>query len=1569
MAGHVQRVVGGWFGGISGVRDETFLEALEAHALSNPSCPALRIGAETVSYGVLVERIHDVASRLDVSPGDVIAVRMADSVRSFVLLLGALRAGAVCLALDPRLPPSRESDMLAQAGAVDILDERVQLGARLGSTPPMPGGDQSAYVVFTSGTTGRPKGVLVTHRGLHLTAEHSAYWFGLESGDRLLCTASWAFDASWWETAVALTSGATIVRSPLELAATYLAEVDAALMTPSVANWLAPHVRGLRCFGLAGEAPNTHLVQQLTDRASKVLNLYGPAEASICVSIGEITPGQTIHAGAPLPGVYAYVLDAGLEPVPDGERGQLHISGRCVGNGYIGDEAELAKKFVPDPFRPGETMYVTGDIASFDSEGRITLHGRIDDQLKIRGVRVEPAEVAEVIRGLDGVLDVAVCPVVMGGREVLGALIVGDDFSEQGQLLAAVQQGCRERLPDAMIPRVWNWADALPIGVGGKLNRSVVVDALSSNLEGDLDDDSDFDDNVSSFQRAVRQSLAGTPDLALSLLEQGLDSLGAVRLAAEVNRELGIDLRAADMMANRSLRELEDFVGRADAQSHETPRTTEYDVLSPGEARLYHLWHADRSSTSYNVPFTVDFVGEVDCDRLVESVRYTVRAHDELHARFVEDPDLHVEIVPTELSIDVLDLEAERDRERCAEEALADIAWVPFDLSEGRLIRAVALRLGRRSVRLILVAHHAVIDGASATSIAEQIFATYAYGPAQLSGSGDGYRRYATGASLRAARQGERLREGWTDYLRGAPDVLGMPFTTNPIERGSAVSINVAQQLAPELARALRETAQQTGCTLFHVLLAAYGHLLSTWAGTQDTVVAALTSHRPTVEDGDTVGFFIETLPVRVPRMRAKSDEAIRAVRDSVVHAMSLADLPFEDIVSQVSATRVPGRMPLAQMAINMFDLPAPWVAHDGQVSASLAFPLARDSKFDILLYIHPGQQGMELRWAFRADMFSHELIEQFTRQFRDTLTAISGLTVQSPSAVDTETRCEQRIDLVSRPARGKVLRADGTEHDVRHTVVSLLGHLTSQGIERRGLIAIRAERTPVLAAALVALREESRPWLILDPSWPEPLVEEILARVKPAALVSLTPQLAVTALDGWSALPDDVGYVASTSGTTGIPKLVFGDGEAIDSQVQWHLDKLRGDRVRGVMSSGLAYDPLLRDIFVPLLADGVLLVPDVEPHQAPAVFLDQLELHEITLLHSTPGVLGTLTDVDHKPIETMRLVLLGGENLTHANARAAHRLFPNARIFNVYGTTESPQIASAFEWTPEVGSDQLIVPIGSGRGANRVLVVDERGELCPVGVLGEVAIESPQLARGYLGSDGQPTALRSGGRPGRYLTGDLGRIDLAGRVHLAGRGDHQVKVAGVRVELDGIEATVRAVEGVQRVTVRPGGINSNGGALVAIVQPEATADTSRVSARVEAALAARLGPNVMPHIVVTRSPVLTASGKVDVPATLQIGDGGDYELPWSATEREVADLWSEVLGSPPERPTVSFFHIGGNSLSALRMLRRLDELTGVAITASDFFSAPTVRSLATLIEEEEMRVLTGYDLQNLLES
>lgn len=436
---------------------------------------------------------------------------------------------------------------------------------------------------------------------------------------------------------------------------------------------------------------------------------------------------------------------------------------------------------------------------------------------------------------------------------------------------------------------------------------------------------------------------------------------------------------------------------------------------------------------------------------------------------------------------------------------------------------------------------------------------------------------------------------------------------------------------------------------------------------------------------------------------------------------------------------------------------------------------------------------------------------------------------------------------------------------------------------------------------------------------------------------------------------PERRGYLSFTSGTTGEPKPVRAAERPLARFLSWYTAEFAlTAQDRFALLAGLAHDPLLRDVFTPLVLGARLCVPGQDRVRDPARLASWLREHRVTVAHLTPQ-LATLIAAAGAELPDLRLVLFGGDRLTYADVARFRAVAPAARLVNTYGTTETPQVQSVHEITGEPAGTGDPVPVGRGVAGTELLVLDAGGNPAAAGELGEVVVRSRRLAQAYL--DEELTRRRftrePDGETARYRTGDLGRYDAEGRLVLAGRADGQVKIRGYRVELGEIEAVLVAHPGVRAAAAKVAE-QSGGAVLHAYAVPRSAAVQPGELRR---HLAAGLPDHAVPtEVVLLPALPLTPNGKVDrarLPAPAHRPAAGRGQEPATATERLVAGVWREVLGLPRISAEANFFEIGGHSLATAQVQARLAASLGREVPIVDLFRFPTVRTLAAHLDGE----------------
>ncbi|MCZ7438683.1 amino acid adenylation domain-containing protein [Micromonospora sp. WMMC241] len=1031
---------------------------LAAQAARTPDAEAVRRGDATLTYRDLdraANRLARVLLAAGVARGDRVGVCLPRTPELVVALLAVLKAGAAYVPLDPAYPAARVAFMTADSGARLVLTTADLAGRFPGPTvltdrldpagdatePAAPvAADDLAYVIYTSGSTGRPKGVAIEHRSASTLLHWVRHTFDDTELGGMLAATSVCFDLSVFEIFGPLAWGGRVllVDDVLALAApgadrlpvTLVNTVPAAMGELLTAGALPP---GVRTVCLAGEPLTAALAARVWARphVRRLCNLYGPSEDTTYSTWAEVPPdGGDPPIGRPLPGTRAYVLDPDGRPVPPGESGELYLAGAGLARGYLDRPAETEARFRPDPFRPGERMYRTGDRVRLRPDGQLAYLGRLDDQVKLRGYRIEPGEVAARLAALPGVREAtaAVRPGPSGDPLLVGYL-VGDRRDDVRARLAEV-------LPAPLVPAAVVWLDRLPTLPNGKVDRA----ALPAPDLGCAADHAPLD-GTAAVVAGVWRSLLGVPvggpdDDFLAL---GGDSLLAVRCATRLADVTGHRIDPGDLFAHPTVAALAAHLdalapprgepahrpegpgsgGRptdhADddpaARLHPGPAATAARPAAtgsptggpPGDApaplsaaqrRFWFLHRLDPADTSYLLAFAVRFAAPVDADRLTRALHRVVDRHPALRTVFPTGPDGPVQVVRPDARPDLVVAPPEPGvplDDRLARLA-AEATTTPVDLATGPLLRAHLLPdVAGRAEALLLVVHHAVADDWSFGVLVHDLAEAYddpdapaepAPGPAALAAAQHAW--LAGPAGRRAAA--ELLRE-----LHGAPTLLEVrrgPRLTPPVEEGAPLN-NPARRGAAlrttvdaATAAAVRELARTSRASLHMVGLAGFAALLGAAAGRDDLLVGVAFAGRTSVAAERGVGCHVNTLPLRLrPTPDRSFADLLAEARRVTLFAAARQDVPFDLLVERLRPARRPGRNPLVQVAFGVQN--APPARHRSVVGGEFTgVELTPDAaRLDLTLWLDDRRDGLDALWTYRTDLFDHHTVVAWHRR------------------------------------------------------------------------------------------------------------------------------------------------------------------------------------------------------------------------------------------------------------------------------------------------------------------------------------------------------------------------------------------------------------------------------------------------------------------------------------------------------------------------------------------------------------------------------------------------------------
>ncbi|HEU0076107.1 MAG TPA: amino acid adenylation domain-containing protein, partial [Longimicrobiaceae bacterium] len=876
-----------WNGTAGSLAEECVHELFAAQAARTPDAPAVSFAGETLTYAGLDRRSNRLAHALrtlGVGPEVTTALCLERSPDMVVAMLAILKAGGAYVPLDPASPPERLAYMVEDSGArvlltrerhLDVLpaggaarvlclDRDAALLQRQRDTAPEvrvpPRG--LAYVIYTSGSTGRPKGVLVEHRSLAAFLHAMRREPGISADDGLLAVTTLSFDIAGLELFLPLLAGARTVLAdretasdPLRLAgaldaagATVLQATPATWRMLLAAGWEGrPGLRAL----CGGEALSPDLAEQLLTRVAALWNLAGPPETTVWSTVHRVRPdGGAPPIGRPIAGTRVYVLDGGAEPVPPGVQGELLIGGAGVARGYHGRPELTAERFLPDPFsaEPGARMYRTGDRVRWFARGELEYLGRIDQQVKLRGFRIEPGEIEAALLEEPSVREAAVLAREdhPGERRLVGYVVA------PGGDTAGLREHLRKRLPEYMVPAAIVMLDSLPLTPNGKLDRRALPAPDAASAEVYVAPRTPAEEMLAGILGEVlRLERVGAED---NFFELGGHSLLATRVVSRVREAFGVEL---PLRALFEVPTVAGLAGRVEAlltggEAKQAPplvrvaRDGSALPLSFAQQRLWFIDQLEPGSAAYNMPHALRLRGRFDPAVLERAVTEVVRRHETLRTVFAVVDGEPVQVVrdASPVTLPVTDLRSlpAASREAEVRHLARDEAARPFDLAAGPLLRVSAVRLDEAEWGLLFTMHHIVSDGWSMGVLVREVSALYdALAEGREAGLPELPVQYADYAAWqRGWLAGETLEAKlgyWREKLAGAPPLLELP-TDRPrpqVQHPRGASVRV--DLPAEISAGLRALSRREGATAFMTLLAAWQLLLSRYSGQEDVSV------------------------------------------------------------------------------------------------------------------------------------------------------------------------------------------------------------------------------------------------------------------------------------------------------------------------------------------------------------------------------------------------------------------------------------------------------------------------------------------------------------------------------------------------------------------------------------------------------------------------------------------------------------------------------------------------------------------------------------------------------------
>lgn len=1592
-------------------------ELFEEQVRKNPDRTAVIAGKESLTYEELNQRANRIAHVLigkGVQAETIVGVMLERDSRVYAARQGILKSGGAFVSIDPDYPDDRIRYILEDSGAAfvitteEIKARHAELWEKTGCTVLLaeellenehtenPGRTMKerdlCYCIYTSGSTGKPKGVMIEHGNLANFVNpneknHEIRGF-TERAHCCLALAAITFDVSIMEEYIPLTNGLTVVmasqeeiQNPLLLADLICAHgVDCMTTTPSYLTELLdlPQMtaafRQIAVYDLGAEAFPAGLYEKITALRpdAYIMNGYGPTETTISCTMKVITRSENITIGIPNANVQVYIVNEQIEEVPDGEIGEMLICGKGVGRGYRNLPDKTAEAFIE--FR-GERAYKSGDLARWNAQGEIEFHGRIDNQIKLRGLRIELGEIEGVLNQFPGVKTSVAVPV---DNAYLCAYFTADrkiDVDELSEYAAGY-------LTYYMVPDVLIQLAEMPLTSNMKIDKTALPRPVFKQKEIEVPKN-----RIQQKIFDIVSSVTGNTNFGINtnLYRAGLTSLGAMKLNLLLSGAFGITAKTSDIHENNTVVQLEQFIQNAPKKTAHEQR--EHYPLTGSQKGIYVECSKNPDSTVYNIPFLFELEASINTDRLKNAVSEVVSAHSYLLSRIgVNDEGelyqkpLKENFVPEYITM--TDEEFAREKKTLVR---------PFQIQEERLIRIVIYRTESKKY-LFVDLHHIVADGNSYDIFFEDLNKAYqgmALQPEAYTGFDaalDEEREVENGKYKKAALYYDEIFAGIeTESLPIADKKEAAPV------KGFA---SRTMKLSKEKILKYCEKMQVTPNTLFTGL---FGVVMARYSNTEDALFATIYNGRNDSRLEHTICMLVKTLPVY-----CRFDEKMpvgayfMALQKQLMDSMANDIFPFYEIAAKYGIT---SDLIFAYQAELADDFSLADTIAKGE-DLSLDRP-----KEPLVVQVRDYNGNYVLTAEYRGDRYEKDTIERILESYEAAMDSmlrsryVSEISILSPEQEkeldrfnETEVPYDREktvVDLFREAAQSAPDDTAVVYRDVRISYRELdeISDRIGAWLRKRGLgaenpVAILIPRCEYMAVAAMGVLKAGCAYQPLDPTYPKDRLRFMLedsgasVLIADASMLELVPDFGGEVLITSKikelpqadaplpkAKPGDLFILLYTSGSTGVPKgcmLEYGNITAFCRWYHKYYGLNRDSRLAAYASFG--FDASMMDLFCCLTAGAQLHII------AEDIRLDFMELNryfeENGITHSfmttQVGRQFALSMENH----ALKHLSVGGEKLISMEP-PTHYSF-----YNLYGPTECTVAVTSVL----IGQYYDNIPIGAALDNLKLYIADRQGHRLPIGACGELLISGLQVGRGYLNQP-EKTAESFTANPytkekdyqRMYHTGDIVRWLSDGNIQFVGRKDAQVKIRGFRIELTEVEEVIRRFPGIKDATVAAFDEKGGGKYIAAYVVSEQAVDIAALNSFIMETKP----PYMVPAVTMQIDEIpLNQNQKVNKRA-LPKPEKRKEELvaPKTDIQKRIFECVAEAVGHKEFGITTDIYYAGLTSVSAIRLNVLLAKEFSVTVKTSDIKKNATVLQLEKFILGSETagthEVQEAYPLTN----
>ena len=1624
-------------------KTKPIIQYFEEQVEKTPNEVAIVFENKKMTYKELNEKANSLANKLKqegITNNSIVGILQERSFEILIAMLATLKAGGSYIPIATDYPAERieymledsNSEILLTTGKRKLKTNKRILDISLENTKIYNNNkenikniskpDDLSYLIYTSGSTGTPKGVMLKQQNLsnfYNSMKHKIAYLKDKQKHKILSITTVSFDIFEFESLISLTSGLTVyMTNENEQKMTSQIEriinknkIEIMQTTPSIMKFHLDNIKNkddlksLKYIMLAGEPLSKELVDKIKETIPNVTiyNGYGPSETTIFSAVADVTNQKKITIGKPIDNTQIYILNKNQKVMPQGTVGELYISGDGVGKGYMNKPAQTEESFIKNPFDNGKIMYRVGDLGTFNKYGEIICYGRTDNQVKIRGLRIELSEIEKQIKSIYNIKDGIVVKKQVNGKDALVAYYVPNGAVKKSVLKTRL----KSKLPQYMVPQYFVKLNKIPHTPNGKIDRKALPlpEDNNENREIILPRNEIDEEIVKMVKRILNVEKVSITD---TILDLGGDSLTGITLSTKILSKFDVQIDIKDILANFCIKDMSDYISENIANGSgrikiEKAPEQEYYPLSSAQRRMYYNYKMiDENNTVYNMPGAIMIDEILDKKRVQNVFDKIVERHSILCTEFILKDNDVVQRINNNAKLQVKTF---KHKGKNINKIIKNFSK-PFNLEKAPILRVELHYIDNEKTLVLVDSHHIIMDGISLNNIIIEF--NRLYNGENLKKIPVQYKDYSVWENnYNNSELIEKHEKYWMDKFKDSElQQLNLPYDFKIPANRSFEGNKINNIIDAKEFRRIERYAKKIGLSPNMLFISAFFILLYKYTGQSEINVGSPIANRNINETKRMIGMFVNTI---VMQAKMKGEETFQefanSIKSQLLDDLSNQPYPFDRLVKKLGVKGDNSRNPLFDVMFTYQNKEENIVKFNSKEAQIIEIE-NNIAKFNLSLEVKPKTHTINIEYCTRLfkettikRMFEHyiNIIKTIMENNNIKIDEIDILSDKEKNKIlygfnNTALRLEKKKSIIElfekqvekNPNKTAVVCENNkiTYLELNKRVNKLANYLRNNNIKPNDIIGVMLPRSIELIITILGVAKSGACYIPIDPTYPSKRIEYMLDNSKAKLLITndelynnikYENKLSISNENTEIYLQDDknlkpifdnerLAYIIYTSGSTGNPKGVkithhnlYNFIRAVKRKIDFNINKVM------VSVTTISFDIFGLELYATLTSGMTLVVANESEQNIPTMLNKLCIENKVNMIQTTPSRYSLILEEKENLefFKNLTDILIGGEAVTESILKEIKNI-SNAKIYDMYGPTETTIWSTIKELTKE-----NLISIGKPIANTQVYVLDKVLKPVPIGVAGELYIAGDGVGKGYFNRD-DITAERFIRNPFKnnimYKTGDICKFNEKGNLYYLGREDNQVKVRGLRIELEEIEKIILEYPNIKKVKVVKQVIGNREIISAYFVAKQRIRITELRS------FLYKYLPNYMVPSYFTALDEFpyTPNGKIDkkalpIPNGILESDKKSYIAPKTDLEVKLVSIWEEILNTTPIGIKDNFFELGGDSILAMNLNIKLLQITD-KIKYSDIFTYPTIEELAERIQSQINREESSFE-------